>query len=148
MIYKIEPVNEVARFRFLPRLNRPDLRRLYFACQEAEILLNSENVYVSRSLLHKFGKTALAICRILSDVDSFIGFPLFVSVIGIPVYLLIRLREYAFEAGEDIIAQNYTMKLIGELELLKRRTRDPRKREAIDKKIYRLKKSLERFSYE
>ena len=138
-------VNEVS-FKFLPSLKEDSgTRQLWGACKDAEVLLNGEGVE-SKADAEKFCKVALRILDLIQNVASFFYLPFCITIVGIPIYLLVRAWSWLFRFGEEKLAESYFNKTYAKLNQLAKECKDPKKKKEILEKAEKLKDKFDKLT--
>lgn len=139
-------IEEKAKFHFASKFKEdPSLKELYKVAKEAEDELNDEGEPTNTSI-NKFGKTALRILDVLTNINAVIAFPLIVLIAPIPSYLINRLLSYSMRLGKDATAAGYANKVISKYEELANKEQDEKKKKLYESKIEDLKASLVKFN--
>ena len=133
-----------AKFSFMPKFKRePELQKYLGDLQDAENLLSAHNIDPKVGI-HKAGRIALRILSIYQNVASYLYLPMCITIIGIPVYLLVRAWAWAYDSGEEEIAKAEGKKVIAKYDALISEEKDPKKKEKLQDARDKIAKGLEK----
>lgn len=126
-------INE-AKFSLLPKFKQdPELAKYIKDVEEAEKILNDNNIDITPEKLYKFYHIYMRICDIIFNIENVIALPLLINLIGIATHLMFRIGSYCIELNEE---QMFYMRSRGIAEKLKKvinNEKDPRKKKELQK---------------
>lgn len=94
-------INE-AKFSLLPKFKQdPELAKYIKDIEEAEKVLNDNNVDISVEKMYKAYHIYMRICDIIWNIENVVTLPLLISLIGIATHLMFRVCSYCIELNEE-----------------------------------------------
>ena len=133
-----------AKFSFMPKFKRePELQKYLGDLEDAENLLSAHNVDPKVGI-HKAGRIALRVLSIYQNVGSILYLPICITIIGIPVYLLVRAWAWAYDSGEEAVAKAEGKKVLAKYDVLISEETDDKKKEKLQDARDKIAKGLEK----
>lgn len=110
-------INE-AKFSLLPKFKQdPELAKYIKDIEEAEKILNDNDVNITPEKIYKFGQSYMRICDIILNIENVVALPLLINLIGIATHLMFRFASYSIRESEE---QEFYLRSRGIAEKLKR----------------------------
>ena len=130
-----------ASFSILPKFYRdPELKKYIGDLKEAERFLNDKDIKTKTGIL-KGTRIAL---RIISIIGNFGSVVLFLSVIGIPVFIMNRVISWLADNGEEAAAVAEGKKIISAYKDLLDKTEDEKERKKIEECITKIENGMKK----
>lgn len=143
-----DTITEAAKFSFFPKIKQnDDLKKAWGEAKKAEEMLNANGEPTKKGVID-FCSVALRIISIISDIESFIALPACLLLIPIPAYLVMRAINWALKLGEDALGKAKAEDVKNKLLVLKSKSKDKKVKDAIDKQVEKINKSLEELEKE
>ena len=137
-----------AKFNFLPKFKRePKLQEYIDDLDQAQKYLNMSSID-SKTTCMRLLRTAARIIDIVYNVGAVIGFPMVVSIVGIPVYLVNRVISWGLRYGEEKFAEEQGYKVLRAYKSAIDKCEDDKVKEELQKQHAKLKASIEKFTTE
>ena len=130
-----------ASFSILPKFHRdPELKKYIGDLKEAERFLNDKDIKTKTGIL-KGTRIALRIVSIIGNIGSVV---LFLSVVGIPVFIMNRVISWLADNGEEAAAVAEGKKIISAYKDLLDKTEDEKERKKIEECIAKIENGMKK----